>query len=191
MKLPAPRKKGTLSLEETIQQRRSVRRYGAEPLDWPEIAQLLWAGQGVTDRKQNLRAAPSAGAIYPIELFVATPDGFFRYAPRPHSLTVLIEQDVRAQLAAAAYNQDSLAQAGIIIILAADYAKISEHYGPAATRYTDMEAGHIAQNIALQATALGLATVPIGAFDAVQVRGILSLPANREPVYLLPIGHGA
>jgi SagB-type dehydrogenase family enzyme len=189
IKLPAPELFGKVSLEEAIVKRRSVRQFRTQTLSREAIAQLMWAAQGVTDPLKGLRSAPSAGALYPIDLYLASSDGLFRYHARTHSLEQFVENDVRPSLAVSAFNQDSIAQAAITIIIVADYTKVKDHDGERGVRYTDMECGHIAQNIQLQAVVLGLASVPIGAFQTTDISATLELPSALEAVYLLPVGY--
>ena len=188
IKLPSPNLKGRYSLEEALSLRRSARRYDEKHLSLQEISQILWAAQGVTFPLKAYRTSPSAGAIYPIELFLLTPDGFFKYIPESHSLEEISRKDLRPPLASAAFGQGFIAQAGITVIIAADYKKIKKHYARLGIRYADMEAGHIAQNIQLQAVALGLASVPTGAFEQNEVKNLLSIPNNLETIYLVPVG---
>lgn len=187
--LPKPRLSGLNSLEETIGKRRSVRRFIDKPLSSDQLSQLLWAAQGITDESGDLRAAPSAGAVYPIELYVATCDGFFHYLPRDHALETLLDNDIRSALASAAYNQDYIATAAATFIICAAYPRISLHYGDRGTRYVDMEAGHIAQNVLLQATSLGLGGVPVGAFTLRDMQDVLRIDLSLEPIYLIPTGY--
>jgi len=176
-----------MSLEEALAQRRSVREYAARPLSWAELAQLLWATQGQTDPR-GLRAAPSAGALYPLELYVVLPDGWYRYRPAEHRLEQWGRDDRREALWTAGLRQDSLRQAPAVFVLTAVVERTQAKYGARAERYVYLEAGHAAQNLLLQATALGLGAVPIGAFYDDQVRAALGLPADQTPLYLIPVG---
>jgi SagB-type dehydrogenase family enzyme len=164
-----------------------VRAYRAEPLDLAEVSQLLWATQGVTSAA-GLRTAPSAGALYPLELYLVTAAGFYRYEPDGHCLEVLGEADLRADLSRAALSQEAVALAPAVFILAAVYARTEQKYGDRAERYVKLEAGHAGQNLLLQAVALDLGAVPIGAFHDDQVQDVLGLPADHEPLYLIPVG---
>lgn len=187
--LPQPRLQGTLSLEEALAKRRSVRSFGKQSLTMAELGQLLWAAQGLT-AASGLRTAPSAGALYPLEVYAITPDGVYRYQPQGHQIILNLKGDARPALAAAALGQSSVADAPAVIAIAAVYARTSQKYGQTRTpRYVALEAGHVAQNVLLQAVALGLAAVPIGAFDDQRVQGVLNLPADQEPLYLIPVGH--
>jgi SagB-type dehydrogenase family enzyme len=189
MNLPKPKTKGNVSVEEAIARRRSVRSYDAGQISSKDVAQLLWACQGVTDTRGGLRAAPSAGALYPLEVYIAKDDGIFRYLCETHALEKISDKDVRADLAEAAYGQRFVADAPICIIIAAVYERVTARYGERGVRYTDMEAGHAAQNVALQAVALGLDSVPIGAFNDEAVAQIIRLPKEARPLYILPVGH--
>lgn len=187
--LPRPALDGTMSLEKTLVQRRSVREFRATPLTPTEIGQLLWAAQGLT-HERGYRTAPSAGALYPLEVYVATPDGVFHYRPEGHHLALLISDDVRTGLYQAAVRQDWVRDAAAVFILAAVYERTAQKYGgQRSPRYVHLEAGHAAQNLLLEAVALGLGAVPVGAFEDQKVQEVLGLPADHEPLYLIPVGH--
>ena len=187
--LPAAARAGRVSLEEALSRRRSVREFAAKPLPEAVLGQLLWAAQGIT-HPDGLRTAPSAGALYPLELYVATAAGFYHYNPRRHELERRSASDLRPALARAALEQESIRQAGAVIVFAAVVERIARKYGPArAPRYVFLEVGHAAQNVLLEATALGLGAVPVGAFHNVDVDRALSLPKDEEPVYLVPVGY--
>lgn len=187
--LPEPRTDSDRSLEETIQQRRSVRSYGDQPLSDEQIAQLCWAAQGITEPRRGLRASPSAGATYPLELYVATADGLFHYIIDQHKLSQIKENDVRPALRAAALDQYMVEQAPAVFIIAADVRRTAQRYGARAERYVMMEVGHAGQNLLLQAVALDLVAVPIGAFDDDATAKALDLPRALRPLYLIPVGH--
>ena len=186
--LPQPRLQGEQSLEDTLARRRSVREFTEEPLTGAAISQLLWAAQGFTDRA-GLRTAPSAGALYPLELYVATASGLHHYAPTTHQLSRRDERDLRSAIQAAALGQAAVGDAPAVFVMTAVYARTRGKYGARAERYAHMEAGHAAQNLLLQAVALELGGVPVGAFDDEQLSKILGLPDNEDPLYLIPIGH--
>ncbi len=191
IQLPAPIYKGKMSLEEVIFKRRSQRYFAEQDLDWRQIGQLLWAAQGITARREgyNLRAAPSAGALYPMEIYVLNRNGLFHYLPLTHKLEILDDSDLRAELAEAALGQFSVAQAPVDIVICAVYQRLTKKYGQRGLRYAHIEAGHIAQNIHLEAVSLGLGSVPIGAFNDEIVKDILSLPQECEPLYIIPVGY--
>ena len=187
--LPKPRTEGPVSLEETLLRRRSVREFTSDPLSISEISQLLWAAQGITNLR-GFRTAPSAGALYPLELYALTQDGVFHYNVQDHALRTLIEGDLRQELYRAALNQEAILQAPLTIVITAIYARIEVKYGSARTpRYVHLEAGHAAQNVLLQVVSLNLGAVPIGAFDDSRVKAVLDLPSDHEPLYLIPVGH--
>lgn len=187
-RLPAPRLSGPLTLEAAIAQRRTLREFAPEPLSPAHLGQLCWAGQGVTEPQRGLRSVPSAGALYPVELFVATAEGVSRYLPREHALRTHRSGDHRPGLRRAALDQDSIAAAPACFIITAVVQRSAAKYGDRAERYCFLEAGHVAQNLLLQAAALQLAGVPIGAFDDRKVAELLELPPDHQVLYLLPIG---
>jgi SagB-type dehydrogenase family enzyme len=176
-----------MSLEEALAGRRSIRELRADPLDDTAIGQLLWAAQGVTDEAGH-RTAPSAGALYPLELYVATATGVSWYRPLTHALELVSRADRRPDLGLAALGQEVVATAPLVIVVTGVVERTAARYGGRAERYVALEAGHAAQDILLEATALGLGAVPVGAFDDATVRRVLELPADRLPLYLIPVG---
>jgi len=197
--LPPPSQKGTATLEEAIAQRRSIRDYTHEPLSQSQLSQILWSAQGITDMRRKCRAVPSAGATYPLEIFVACgrdavekmADGIYHYNIDNHSLNLQHKGDVRPQLAKAALSQEFIYEAPIDIVICALYQRTAMRYGSRGERYVHMEVGHAGQNIYLQATALGLATVAVGAFHDEQVREVLRLDKQYKPLYIMPVGKPA
>ena len=183
MKLDNP-KFGTMSLEEALSKRRSIRSFAGRELTWDEIGQLLWAGQGITS--DIFRTSPSAGATYPMELYVVMKKGFFRYVPETHSVDSVTDRDLTSGLVDACYGQGCVAQASANFVICAVEQKIVPKYGQRSYRYIDMEAGHIAQNIHLQAVTLGLGSVPVGAFNESVVRYVLSV---SNPIYIVSVGN--
>lgn len=190
IQLPAPRTEGDLSVEEAIALRRSVRAFTGEALTLEELSQLLWAAQGVTATWGG-RTAPSAGALYPLEVYAATPDGLLHYLPEGHRARTAATADLRAQLSEAAGGQAAVADAAVVLVITAVPARTEARYGERAERYVQLEAGHVAQNVLLEAVALGLGGVPIGAFSDEDVERVLALPSGEVPLYLLPVGHPA
>jgi SagB-type dehydrogenase family enzyme len=186
--LPTPRLTGDTSLEEAISNRRSVRAFTDEPVSWQDISQLLWAAQGITDSR-GLRTAPSAGALYPLEVYVALPDGVYHYLPQGHVAESVSVRDARRELWEAGLQQEPLRQAPAVFVLVAVYERTEAKYGERAERYVELEAGHAAQNLLLQAVVLNLGAVPIGAFHDDQVQAALPLPPDHRPLYLIPVGH--
>lgn len=190
LELPAPRLASEVSLEEALAARRSVREFTDEPLTLEDLSQLLWAAQGLT-ASWGGRTAPSAGALYPLEVYLVAPDGLSHYLPGGHQLEVLAEDDRRAALARAALGQEVIARAPVVLVIAGVYGRTARKYGDRAERYVQLEAGHAAQNVLLQAVALGLGAVPVGAFEDRAVQEALGLPRDHEPLYLIPVGYPA
>jgi SagB-type dehydrogenase family enzyme len=189
IQLPTPRSKGTLTLEEALSERRSVRAFNEIPLTLEELGQLLWAAQGITD-PAGYRTAPSAGALYPLEVYVITREGAYHYDPPGHRLDMHQPGDLRPALHAAALRQDAVLDAPAVFVIATVYERTEKKYGQERTpRYVHLEAGHAAQNLLLQATALDLGAVPVGAFSDGGVKKALSLPDDQQPLYLIPVGH--
>jgi SagB-type dehydrogenase family enzyme len=184
--LPAPTDEG-MSLAEALATRRSVRELTGPPLTDTEISQLLWSAQGIAPATN--RTAPSAGATYPAEMYLLTADGVFRYRPHRHDLEVVSEDDVRLRLFDGAVSQEAVRDAPAVFVVTGVFARTAAKYGDRAVRYVHIEAGHVAQNVLLQATALGLGAVPVGSFDDTALSEIIGLPADHEPLYLLPVGH--
>jgi SagB-type dehydrogenase family enzyme len=190
IELPQPRTDGTVSLEAAIARRRSVRRFHPDKLTLEQIGQLLWSAQGITGDRDVLRAAPSAGACHPLVFYVCRHDGVWRYHPGDHTLTHHLAQDVRKPLMQASYRQRFVAEAGCVFAISAILERTTGRYGKRGeSRYIPMDIGHAAENLLLQAVALGLAGVPVGAFNDAGVGEALALPAEEVPLYLLPIGH--
>jgi len=193
IELPAPRVTGSASLEQVIAQRRSQREFTNSRLTMGEVGQLLWSAQGVTDPK-GLRAAPSAGALYPLELYLVAgtiedmAPGVYHYRPDRHQLIKTESGDSRMALARAALSQDWIADAAAVVVFTADYQRTMRKYGHRSKRYVHIETGHAAENLFLQAQSLGLATVIVGAFDDDALASVLRLPAELQPLLLMPIG---
>jgi SagB-type dehydrogenase family enzyme len=189
IKLQKPDGKGLISVGEVLHQRRSIRDYKKGSLSLKEISQLLWSGAG-----KNLyrRTAPSAGATYPLEIYLAAGEvegvepGLYHYSFSRHSLERIKEEDIRKRLCRAALEQRLIERAAASIIIAADYTRTTGYYGQRGIRYVHMEVGHMGQNISLQAVALNLGTVMIGAFDDQRVKEVLEI--EEEPLYIIPIG---
>ena len=187
--LPPPDLTGRVTLEQALARRRSVREFAAQPLTEQQLSQLLWAAQGTT-HPEGLRAAPSAGALYPLELYVATASGFYHYSPREHRLDLHAEGDLRPALCSASWQQEFVREAPAVFVIAAVYERTERKYGrQRGPRYVHMDAGHAAENVLLQAVALGLGAVAVAAFHDEQVQKVLSLPREQQPLYLIPVGH--
>lgn len=194
-KLPPPSQRGDMSVEESIARRRSVRRFKRESLSLSQLSQVLWSAQGITSGG-GLRAAPSAGATYPLEVYVfvgrdgveGLEEGIYHYNIENHSLNLHKEGDLRQQLSLAALDQEFIVQAPVGIVLCALYERTAWRYGQRAERYVHMEAGHVGENIHLQAVALGLAVVMVGAFSDEDVSRVVGLEREVKPLYIIPLG---
>lgn len=192
--LPSPGQKNGISLEAALANRNSVRKYADTALSIDAISQLLWAAQGITDERSGGRTAPSAGALYPMKIHVAIKkvnglkDGVYSYMPLTHSLKPITGKMVNNELAAAALGQMFIARAPAVFVLSVDYSITTRKYQERGIRYVHMEAGHVAQNIYLQAESLGLGTVSVGAFLDKRVEDTLELPPKQTPLYIMPVG---
>lgn len=197
VELPAPRLTGDMPLEETLLKRRSVRSYTNESLTLAQAGQLLWAAQGITERRRGFRTAPSAGALFPLEVYIAAGSvdglkpGLYKYLPHDHQLQRTVAGDVRPALRAAGLDQAPLSGAPAVICLSGIVARTGVKYGARAERYMLIEVGHAGQNVCLQAVALGLGAVTIGAFNDLSLKQALGLRADEEPLYLIAVGHAA
>jgi SagB-type dehydrogenase family enzyme len=193
VKLPEPRYSGDVSLEETLLRRRSVRNYTGEPLAFAEVSQLLWAAQGITS-PAGFRTAPSAGGLYPLDLYTVVGNvenlvpGIYRYSPQGHQLFRIKGSDRRAELAEAALGQSWVLDGSVSFVFIGVYQRTTEKYGDRGIRYVHFEAGHAAQNLCLQAAALGLGSVTVGAFDDNIVTRLFGLPEEEQPLYIIPVG---
>ncbi|MGA2265633.1 MAG: SagB/ThcOx family dehydrogenase [Phycisphaerae bacterium] len=186
--LPPPVTKGTMSLEEALAARRSIRKFVPTPLTIEQIGQLCWAAQGVTEPKRGLRTAPSAMARYPLELYVVTAQGASHYLPAKHALETVIEGDALATLRASAGRQPAVAQAPAVFVITAVPSRFGGRSGGRTQQFIELEVGHAAQNLLLEAVALGLGAVPVGGFSDADVAKVLQLPAGQTVCYLIPVG---
>jgi len=193
IKLPDPEITGTTSLEEALFTRRSIRDYANTPLSIKEVGQLLWAAQGNT-ASWGGRTAPSAGGLYPLEVYVAVrsvntlPPGVYKYRPDGHELLKIKEGDISNELYEAVLSQEWVKDGAIVIVIAAVYDRTTQKYGDRGIRYVDIEVGHAGQNICLQAVALDLGAVPIGAFYDDQVKNVIGMTDTETPLYVIPVG---
>ena len=185
--LPSPAITGTVSLGQAIEKRRSLRAFRPDPLPMATIGQLLWAGQGVTS-PDGKRAAPSAGALYPLELYAVTPEQVMHYLPDGHRAETRAVSDLRPRLKAAAVGQSTVSAAPVVIVVAAVPSRLSDRYGAKAEEFVQIEVGHASQNMLLQAAALGLAAVPVGSLDPSRAADTLALPPDQTVLYLIPVG---
>ncbi len=195
--LPLPKfKVGELTVEEAIAFRRSIREYKNEPITLLQLSQILWAAQGITNTQHGFRAAPSAGATYPLEIYVVVKEGgveglaagIYHYDPYTHSLRLVRKGDFSNDLYEASLEQPWVRDAAVNIVITAIYERTTGRYGERGVRYVHIEVGHAGQNIYLEATNLGLGTVAIGAFYDDEVRKILGVQPNEHPLYIMPIG---
>ncbi|MGL5741445.1 MAG: SagB/ThcOx family dehydrogenase [Legionella sp.] len=193
IKLPTPVYGGSTSIEKALKQCRSVRQYKDEAMTLQQVSQLLWAAQGNTSPKV-FRTAPSAGGLYPLEVYLVSgnvrdlPAGIYHYLPAENALTLIVEGDKRAALTSAALNQNSIKHAPMNIVMTGIYGRTVKRYGNGGTQFVHMEIGHAAQNVCLEAVSLGLGTVTIGALDATAYRAILALPSEEISFYIMPVG---
>jgi SagB-type dehydrogenase family enzyme len=199
LKLPAPTKQGTISLEQALAQRRTHRSFHAKPINLKQLSQILWAAYGVTGSKYgiDLKTAPSAGATYPLEIYAVAglgavaglKPGVYHYLPQAHSLQQIKAGDLRQAAAGAAHGQMWSAGAPVMFVIAAQYERCTAKYGRRGRTYTHIEAGCVGQNIFLQAEALGLKAGIIGAFDDDALANRLGLPKGQPPLLLMPVGY--
>jgi SagB-type dehydrogenase family enzyme len=189
--LPPPARSGVISLEQLLSQRRSIREYSPDSLALSELSQLLWAAQGITS-PEGLRTAPSAGATYPLEIFAVVQrvhglnSGVYHYQPRGYELESVSNRDPADGLSRAAFGRLTVTASAVSIIVVSVTERTAAKYGDRAHRYVILEAGHAAQNVLLQAEALGLAAVPVGSFDDAAVQDLVE--SRAEPLYILCVG---
>ncbi|MGB9936129.1 MAG: SagB/ThcOx family dehydrogenase [Methanobacterium sp.] len=198
-KLPEPQISGTMSVEQAIQDRRSVRRYTNESLTLQDVSQLMWVAQGITNQTTKFRTVPSGGHTYPLEIYILIGkggvnelnEGVYHYNPFNNTLEQILGNDVRSDLSQAANGQPWVKEAPVDIIITGNYQKMIDKYKDEklSTRFVDMEAGHAGQNIYLEAQARNLATVALGSFKDDQVHKILRIPNNEKTLYIYPVGH--
>lgn len=197
MKLPKPKTKGSVSLEETIVNRRTIRSFRPSPLTLEQLSQLLWASQGITDNTGFKRAVASGGALYPMDIYavVGTESvnglaaGNYHYEPEKHLLSRVLEGDLKDALAKASLSQMWMARAPLNLVITAEYSRICSKYGERGVRYAMIEAGHIGQNIFLQAEAMGLGAGIVGAFNDISVIRVMNIPNTHEPLLIMPVGY--
>jgi SagB-type dehydrogenase family enzyme len=187
--LPAAPRAGDVSIEEAIRNRRSVRSFRDKVVSLDKISRLLFAAQGITEPELGLRSAPSAGATYPLEVFVVTDDYFGRYKPAMHRLAILQNRDIRKPLSEACLGQSWVEEAPVVFVFVAEVARTADRYGTKrAERYVNIEVGCAAENLMLQAAALGLGSVPVGAFWDDEVHEVLDLPGEWVVLLVVPVG---
>jgi len=193
IKLPAPQHRGLVSVERALAARRSIRNYNNTPLELEETSQLLWSAQGISNAR-GYRTAPSAGAVYPLEIYAAIGNvknlaaGIYKYIIREHALVEKAAGDLRQDICRAALHQSYIAAAPVVLMLCTINERAMNKYGERGWRYIFMEVGHAAQNVCLQAVALGLGTVVIGAFHDSDVQTVAHMSANEHPACIMPVG---
>ncbi len=194
--LPAPAPSGTVSVEQALKSRRTIRRYANKPLTPNQLSQLLWAAYGITDSR-GLRSAPSAGALYPLDIYVVVGDrqvsglaaGVYHYLPEKQALESGPSGDLRTAVARASLHQSWMADAPVMLVITGEYRRCQVKYGERGVRYTHMESGHAGQNIFLQAEALGLGAGIVGAFENAAITRALELPPAHDPLLIMPVGY--
>ena len=197
IKLPRPAYDGKVSVEQAVKERRTIRDFLPNPLSMAHLSQLLWAAQGITDEHKGFRAAPSAGALYPLDVYAVVGDGgvdglgpgVYHYKPASHSLELVMKGDRRKDVAHAALTQMWTARAPVVFIITAEYERNTRKYGERGVRYAHIEVGHVGQNIFLQAGALGLGAGIVGAFRDTSVAEVIGAPKEHEPIILIPVGY--
>jgi len=185
-----------MSVAEALHKRRTIRLFASRGLDLQQVSQLLWATQGLTDPR-GFRTAPSAGATYPLEIYLVAGDrgvtglapGIYRYRPGDHALELTRKGDHRAPVARACLGQSWMAAAPVMVVFAAEFKRCTARYGNRGIMYTHMEAGHSGENLFLQAEALGLGAGIVGAFTDQALSQTLGLPREHEPLLVMPVGY--
>lgn len=197
IQLPKPSFDGVVSVERAIKERRTVRAFRHDSLGMAQLSQLLWAAQGITDERRGFRAAPSGGALYPLDVYAVVGEGgveglgagIYRYYPARHSLELTGQEDRRKDVASAALSQMWIATAPVVFVITAEYERITRKYGERGVRYAHIEVGHVGQNIFLQAGAVGLGAGIVGAFHDASVAEAIGAPKKHEPLIIIPVGY--
>jgi SagB-type dehydrogenase family enzyme len=189
IKLPDPQVAGKMTVEEALAHRRSEYTFLPNELTMEQISQLLWAAQGITEKSWGFRTAPSSGALYPLTIYILKKDGVFQYVPDGHRLIEISTEDKRPSLVRASLGQGFIAEAPVVMVVAGNFRISEAKFGQRAYRYLSMEIGHVAENVLLQAVAMGLVSVPVGAFWDDVVAKALELPDTQDPFYIIPIGY--
>jgi SagB-type dehydrogenase family enzyme len=197
MQLPRPASDGTVSVERAIKERRTIRAFRPDSLSMAQLSQLLWAAQGITDEGKGFRAAPSGGALYPLDVYAVVGEGgveglatgVYRYHPLGHTIEFVREGDRRAEVASAALGQTWIARAPVCFVITAEYERITGKYGERGVRYALIEVGHVGENIMLQAGGLGMGAGIVGAFRDASVAEVIKAPKGHEPLIIIPVGY--
>jgi len=197
--LPSPSYKGTVSVEEALKARRTHRSFQSRPLTLKQFSQILWGAYGVTAQKYGsfLKTAPSAGALYPLDIYGVVGQGgvetlapgIYHFRPENHALELVKQGDLRAEVARQALQQMWMAKAPLILVITGDYNRSNIKYGPRGVTYTHIEAGHVGQNIFLQAEAIGLKAGIVGAFNNQQIIRVMGFPTSQDPLLIMPVGY--
>lgn len=196
IKLPEPKLTGNTPVEEAMLKRSSVRDFLKKPLSPDDVSQLLWSAQGITDKQKGRRTAPSAGALYPLEIYITAGNitgleqGIYKYKPLANELIKIAEGDFRPELSKYSAQPSAIQTAPVTLVFSAVYNRTSVKYSSRAERYVHIETGHASQNVCLQVISLGLSTVTIGAFQDEQVKKTMQMQGNEEPLYIMPVGYG-
>ena len=196
-RLPPAKTDGKVSVEKAIKERRTIRDFTERPLSPGFLSQLLWAAQGITNQREGKRAAPSGGALYPLDIYIVIGEkcveemgsGIYHYLTEEHSISLIIKGDRRKEIALASLGQMWMARAPVMFVITAEYRRITGKYGERGIRYALMEGGHVAQNLFLQAEGLGLGAGIVGAFDDGVVAKVMGTPAKHEPLLIMPVGY--
>ena len=198
VQLPVQFQEGTIRFTEVLQRRKSIRAFSAQPLTMIDLAFLLWASTGIQriEHGYEFRTAPSAGALYPIETYVAVNNvedvekGIYHYNIKNHSLEQIKTGDFGNKLAHAALNQKICADASVVFIWTAVFMRSKWKYAQRAYRYAYLDAGHIAQNLALAATSITCGSCQIGAFFDDEINSIVGIDGTEESsIYISGVGH--
>jgi SagB-type dehydrogenase family enzyme len=187
--LPAPKTTGNVSVEQALARRRSVRQFSAKDLTLAQIGQLAWAAQGITDARTGHRTAPSAVAMYPLQVYLFTSGGVFRYLPQGHKLLQLSKEDKRTALSLAAMGQAPVRNAPLDLVFTGSFDRMRSSFGAKADGWVYIEAGHAGENVHLQAVAMGLGSVTVGGVNPTEVAKVLGDPAGETVLYAIPIGY--
>lgn len=197
--LPSPSYKGTVSVEEALKARRTNRSFQPRPLTLKQFSQILWGAYGVTSQKYGsfLKTAPSAGALYPLDIYGVVGQrgvetlapGVYHFRPENHAVELVKQGDLRAEVARQALQQMWMAKAPLMLVITGEYSRSSVKYGPRGVTYTHIEAGHVGQNIFLQAEAIGLKAGIVGAFNNRGVITTMGLPPSHNPLLIMPVGY--
>ena len=196
MNLTTPEVASGISLEEAIKKRRTIRSFRKEPLSLKQFSQILWAAQGITGPRGFGRASPSAGALYPLDLYAVVgkqsveglDTGIYHYVPTDHTIRKIADEDRRAEVAIASLSQMRMADAAVLFVVTAEYGRITIKYGDRGIRYAHMEVGHVGQNIFLQCHTLRLSAGIVGAFHDKEVARTIGVEKNHEPLIIFPVG---